>query len=235
MTTDALTSDFAQTSLRLDQRRGVDLWLRTWIALAIVVALTVIAYLILISSSLASINSHLRTARDAVVDVNGNTKTLPDQISAVNDNLASIDDALKPIPAQAASIRDNLRSVEGHGATINSALTSTSSQLAGAAHDLAGTAPQLSDVTSKLANTSRLLQSILSSAGTISGSLRILQGTGAAGVGRTNARVTAILGALRPTRADLGDILSGLRGVDGHLTNVCKSVAINLLHGRQPC
>ena len=235
MATDTLTPNIARDSERFDQRRGVDLWLRTWIALAIVVAITVVGYLILISSSLAGINTHLQSARAAVVDVNGNTKTLPDQISTVNGNLASIDKALQSIPSQANAIRDNLESVNSHGRVINDSLSDTSGQLAGVARDLAASAPRLNQITSKLADTSQLLGSILKSTTAIDSNLQILQGKGSAGVGTTNATVESILGALQPTRAGLHDILSALRSVDGHLYAVCRSPAINLLHGRQPC
>lgn len=234
MTTDTLPSTMLRSAGH-DQRRGVDLWLRTWIALAVIVALTVIAYLIFISSSLAGINEHLQSARSAVVDVNGNTKTLPGQISTVNENLTRIDAALKPIPGQANAIRGNLDSVRTHGVAIDASLFDASGQLAGTARDLAGTAPLLNTITSQLADTSRLLGSVLQSTSAIDGNLKVLQGDGDSGVGRTHATVAAILRSLRPTDAGLDDILTGLTSVNGHLHDVCRSPAINLLHGRQAC
>jgi len=235
MATETLTPNIARNSERFDHRRGIDLWLRTWIALGVVVALTVVGYLILISSSLAGINSHLQIARTAVVDVNGNTKTLPGQISAVNENLTSIDKALKSIPSQASAIRDNLESVKEHGLVIDGSLSDTSGQLAAVARDLADSAPRLSRITSQLTDTSGLLASILKSTGSIDSNLQILKGNGSAGVGTTSAKVVSILNALKPTRLGLDDILSGLRSVDNHLYDVCRSPAINLLHGAQRC
>lgn len=235
MATDTRTPNISRNSERFDHRRGVDLWLRTWIALGAVVAVTVVGYLILISSSLAGINSHLQTARAAVVDVNGNAKSLPDQISTVNANLTSIDKSLKEIPSQATAIQNNLASVKGHGLAIDGSLADTSSQLSAVANDLADSAPKLSEITSKLADTSELLTSILSSTTTIDGNLRVLRGTSSAGVGRTNTTVASIIGALQPTRSGLDNILSGLHSVDGHLYDICRSTTINLLHGRQPC
>lgn len=235
MATDTLAPTIATNSDLADQRRGVDLWLRTWIALAVIVAITVVGYLIFISSSLVGINTHLQNARAAVVDVDGNTKTLPDQIDAVNENLTSIDEALKSIPGQAVAIRDNLQAVGGHGTAINDSLSSTSGQLAAVAVDLAASAPTLTKITSKLADTSQLLSSILTSTSTIDGNLEVLEGKGSSGVGRTSETVASILGALQPTRSGLDNILSGLRSVNGHLYDVCRSVAINVLHGTQPC
>lgn len=235
MATDTLAPSIARNSERFDHRRGVDLWLRTWIALALVVAITVVGYLVFISSALAGINTHLQAARAAVVDVNGNTKTLPDQISAVNTNLTSIDKALKAIPSQASAIRDNLTSVKAHGIAIDSSLSDTSVQLASVAGDLADSAPTLNHITSLLTDTSHLLGAILQSTSLIGRNLQTLQGAGSSGVGRTNATVASIVHALKPTRSYLGDILSGLRSVDTHLYDVCRSLAINLLHGTQPC
>jgi len=235
MATDTRTPSIARNSERYDHRRGVDLWLRTWIALGAVVAVTVVCYLILISSSLAGINSHLQAARSAVVNVNGNAKTLPDQISTVNKNLTSIDKSLKSVPSQANAIRDNLASVKGHGLSIDGSLSDTSGQLAAVANDLGDSAPKLTQITSKLADTSQLLTSILRSTSAIDSNLRILQGGSSAGVGKTNATVASIVGALQPARSGLDNILSGLHSVDGHLYDVCRSTTINLLHGRQSC
>ncbi|KRA27229.1 MULTISPECIES: hypothetical protein [unclassified Nocardioides] len=234
MATDTQTT-FALSSAGLERQRGIDLWLRTWIALGIVVAVTVIGYLIFISSSLAGINTHLQAARSAVVDVNGNTKTLPGQISTVNENLTSIDEALKPIPSHATDIRDNLASVQGHGVAIDGSLSHTNGQLAGAAKDLAVTTPLLNNITTQLSDTSQLLTSILSSTSAIDDNLLILQGDGASGVGKTDATVASIVRTLTPTGAGLDDILSGLKSVNVHLYDVCRSVPVNLLHGRQPC
>ncbi len=236
MATDTRIEDILDLdSEQLSQRRGVDLWLRTWIALAVIVALTVIAYLIFISSSLAGINTHLATARDAVTDVNGNTKTLPGQIDAVNANLAKIDQSLRPIPAQAEAIRADLQSVRDHGDAINQSLASTSGHLASVAEDLSASAPLLTHITSQLTDTSQLLTSILDSTSAIDRNLVTLNSDGPAGVSRTSATVQAIVGHLQPTRAGLGNILAGLGSVNLHLQHVCESPAINVLHGRQPC
>gem|GEM_PF-6478542 len=220
---------------RLDQQRGVDLWLRTWIALAVIVALTVIAYLIFISSSLASINTHLGTARDAVTDVNGNAKTLPGQIDAVNANLTQINQSLQPVPAQAEAIRADLQSVRDHGNAINQSLTGSSRNLASVAEDLGSSAPLLTHITSQLTDTSQLLTAILDATSAIDRNLITLNSNGPAGVSRTNTTVKAVVDRLQPTRAGLGNILSGLGSINVHLQRVCESPAINLLHGRQPC
>ncbi len=233
--TDTLIREIAIKSEQIDHQRGVNLWLRTWVALGVIVVLTVVGYLIFISSSLAGINQHLQVASDAVTDVNGNTKTLPGQIETVNKNLTGINGSLESIPGQANDIRDNLASVSKHGTEINGSLTDTRGLLVGVASDLTASVPTLSRISSQLTNTSGLLGSILNSTSAIDTNLLMIKGNGPGGVAKVNATVGSINAGLRPTRADLGDILSGLGTINGHLTGVCKSIPINLLHGKQPC
>jgi uncharacterized phage infection (PIP) family protein YhgE len=221
-------------SAQVDQRRGVDLWLRTWILLGVVVALVVIAYLILISNSLAGINAHLGSAANSVSNVYGSAKTLPDQIQTVNQNLTAIDNSLKSIPADAEKIRANLTSVKDHGVAINTSLTSSNSQLAAVASDLSSSVPLLNTTASKLVDTSGLLRSILKSTSAIDTNLVAAKGNGPAGVLRINSTVESINGGLQPSLSDLNSILAGLGSINGHLTGVCNSAAVSalrLLHG----
>lgn len=236
--TTTLTRNIARNSAQVDQRRGVDLWLRTWILLGVVVALVVIAYLILISNSLAGINAHLGSASKNVTNVYGDAKTLPGQIATVNQNLTAIDKSLKSIPTDAEKIRANLTSVKSHGLAINKSLTSTNSELAAVATDLSTSVPLLNNTASKLADTSGLLSSILKSTSAISSNLKQVKGTGQASVFTINSTVKAINAGLQPTEADLGDILGGLTSINGHLTAVCTSTAVEalaLLHGGNSC
>lgn len=223
------------TSEESDRARYKGLWLRTWVALAAIVILVVISYLVFISNSLAGINGNLQVARDAVTDVNGNTKTLPGQIDAVNSNLKGINNSLEQVPGQVGDIRTNLTSINETGTTINSSLADTSAQLDQVASDLDATVPKLTTVSGNLTDTSSLLVSILKSTTTIDNDLLAIQGRGPSGVLRVNDNVTSINSALAPTKQDLGDILAGLGVINGHLDDVCRSVPINLLHGRQPC
>jgi uncharacterized phage infection (PIP) family protein YhgE len=227
--------DILRESEEADRRRGTGLWLRTWVALGAFVVSVVIAYLIFISGSLAGINGNLQVARDAVTDVNGNTKTLPGQIEAVNQNLTAINKQLKPIPEQAVSIRASLESISENGRILNTSLSDTNGKLVTVAGNLRAGVPELNRVSSQLENTSLLLRSILTSTGAIDDNLVDLIGAGPSGVATVNRNVSAINNALGPTRRDLGDILAGLGTINAHLTDVCKSPPINLLHGRQPC
>jgi ABC-type transporter Mla subunit MlaD len=211
------------------QERGVDLWLKTWIALAAIVAATVVGYLILISNSLVGINTHLTAAGASVADVNGNTKTLPGQVQAVNRNLTAIDEALKSIPSQAGEIQTNLESVRGHGVAINRSLTNASGNLANTARDLHTSAPMLDEITSDLDDTSDLLTSILKSTDKIETNLVGVAGDGPAGALRINSTVVAINDGLRPTEAGLSDVLGGLGSINGHLLSACQSPVLQLL------
>lgn len=212
-----------------NQARGVDQWLKTWIALAAIVAATVIGYLILISNSLVGINTHLKSAGADVSDVTGNTKTLPGQIDTVNSNLTAIDDALKSIPGQASEIQANLESVKGHGVSINRSLTNASGNLANTAKDLAATAPMLDEITSDLDDTSDILESVLGSTSKIKKNLIAVAGDGPSGAVRINNTVAAINQGLVPTEAGLSNILTGLGSINGHLVSACNSVLLSTL------
>lgn len=105
-----------------DQATFLSRWLKVWVILLTVVVLVVVGYLIVITSSLASINGNLATAQRAVVGAGGNVVTLPNQVDRINGALAGIDPALKPIPGQADEIIAALTS-------INSKLTNTDASL----------------------------------------------------------------------------------------------------------
>jgi hypothetical protein len=105
-----------------DQATFLSRWLKVWVILLTVVVLVVVGYLIVITSSLASINGNLATAQRAVVGAGGNVVTLPNQVDRINGALSGIDPALKPIPGQADEIIAALTS-------INSKLTNTDSSL----------------------------------------------------------------------------------------------------------
>lgn len=230
-----MTATVIRNSAQKDARRGVDLWLRTWIAILVVVALVVIAYLILISNSLAGINAHLGSAASSVSNVYGSAKTLPDQISTVNTNLTAIDGALKSIPADAEKIRANLASVKDHGVAINTSLTSTNSQLAAVAGDLTTSVGLLNTTASKLTNTSSMLTSILKSTGAIDSNLVAAAGNGPAGVLKINSTVAAINSGLEPSLADLGNILGNLGVINVDLTKACNSLVVTTLNLGQGC
>jgi len=105
-----------------DQATFLSRWLKVWVILLTVVVLVVVGYLIVITSSLASINGNLATAQRAVVGAGGNVVTLPNQVDRINGALSGIDPALKPIPGQADEIIAALTS-------INSKLTNTDASL----------------------------------------------------------------------------------------------------------
>lgn len=182
-----------------DRRAYLSRWLSVWVALSAVVVLVVVVYLIFISNSLASINSGLQVARNAVTGAGGHTQTLPRQIAGINTSLGGIDTALKPIRGDAGQIVNNLTSIENSLKATDGSLASTSPMLqtissslvdtSGLATNIAGnlnqTAPTLAQtsstlggitstlggVSSSLVNTSGVLVSVLGLAGRINGTL----------------------------------------------------------------
>ena len=223
-------------SASVDHMRYLGRWLNTWVAFGAVVILVVITYLALISSALVKINGNLAATSSAVTGVAGRTKTLPGQLAAVNSNLAQINDALSGVPRQATVIESNLGAIESSLGVTNTALSNIAPNLKSAASNLDVTASVLGNTTSALSNTSSLLHSVLGSTDSISKSLSSIEGgSRTEGVRGINSSVSSTNGSLAGTHSSLGNILSTLDAVNGHLTNVCKSVPINLLHGHQPC
>jgi hypothetical protein len=78
------------------------------------------------------------------------------------------------------------------------------------------------------------LAAVLSSTGEIADNLVTLNSK-TNGLRALRARVRAINEVLAATRSDLGDIFTQLGVANGHLTNICRSPAVNLAHGIQPC
>ena len=154
-----------------DQTTFLSRWLKVWVILLTVVILVVVGYLIVITSSLASINGNLATAQRAVVGAGGNVVTLPNQVDRINGALSGIDPALKPIPGQADEIIAALTS-------INSKLT---------------------NVDSSLKDTSAILQTVLGTVNNISGLLIDANDPGdRLGVQNIHRRVAAINGVGGP-------------------------------------
>jgi hypothetical protein len=108
-----------------DQATFLSRWLKVWVILLTVVVLVVVGYLIVITSSLASINGNLATAQRAVVGAGGNVVTLPNQVDRINGALAGIDPALKPIPGQADEIIAALTSINSKLTNVDSSLKDT--------------------------------------------------------------------------------------------------------------
>ena len=108
-----------------DQATFLSRWLKVWVILLTVVVLVVVGYLIVITSSLASINGNLATAQRAVVGAGGNVVTLPNQVDRINGALSGIDPALKPIPGQADEIIAALTSINGKLTNVDSSLKDT--------------------------------------------------------------------------------------------------------------
>ena len=108
-----------------DQTTFISRWLKVWVILLTVVVLVVVGYLIVITSSLASINGNLATAQRAVVGAGGNVVTLPNQVDRINGALSGIDPALKPIPGQADEIIAALTSINSKLTNVDSSLKDT--------------------------------------------------------------------------------------------------------------
>ena len=173
----------------------VSTWIKIWAAVLAVVTLVAVIYLIAITQTLASINGHLATAKNAVVDVGGETKTLPRQVENVNNSLKDIDDDVRPIHANTVKIRDSLRSIQG----------------------------KLVNVDSSLVNTSSVLTGVLRGAGDARGSLVSAQALGSEGTNLIWRQVAEANNVLIPVEGQARTAIRQLQSANGALARICTA------------
>lgn len=210
-------------------------WTATWVALGLVVVLVTAVFLVLIGNSLVSINSNLTAADRAVTDVAGHTRTLPDQIADVNAALTKIDGALTSLPQDTEAVTANLEEIRNSLRAVDGSLADSAPRLAKVSDNLTATSDLVDPLAAGLLDTSALLRQILGSTGRIRTSLVEVNGSTDTGLAGIEALVRSINAHLSRTSGDLGNILDGVTDINLHLENVCRSTAVNLLHGRQSC
>lgn len=194
-------------------------WLVVWVVLLAVVTLVVVVFLVTITNSLASINGNLAVADRAVTGAGGDTKTLPAQVEQVNGSLGGIDPALKPIPGQADAIIASLVSIDGKLRRTDGSLRDTSGILKtvlGQVGDVRGVLVDADDPPDKFG-----VQNIHRR-------IAVANGQGNTGDMATSPN------NLTNAKADTGSVLANLQDVNKHLTNVCRSPAVQA-SGPVPC
>ncbi|MFP5328019.1 MAG: hypothetical protein ACLGHT_11130 [Acidimicrobiia bacterium] len=186
-------------------------WLIVWVGLLTVVTAVVVAFLIVITNTLASINSNLAVADRAVTGAGGDVKTLPDQVERVNASLGAIDPALQPVPAQADEIIAALSSINSKLRATDGSLKDTSAVLRtvlGRAGDIRNVLADADDPADKLG-----VQNIHQR-------VAFANGSGSTGSFGTNPD------SLTAAKADTANIIAGLNDVNRHLTSICNSRAV---------
>lgn len=186
-------------------------WLIVWVALLTVVTAVVVAFLVVITNTLASINENLAVADKAVTGAGGDVKSLPDQVDRVNASLGAIDPALKPVPAQADEIIAALSSIDSKLRSTDGSLKDTSGVLRtvlGQAGDIRNVLADADDPPDKLG-----VQNIHQR-------VAFANGVGATGSFGANSE------SLTAAKADTGNIIAGLNDVNKHLTSICNSRAV---------
>lgn len=189
---------YRDASALADRQAFIGRWVKVWVALAAVVVLVVVVYLIFIGSALSNINSGLAVAQRAVTGAGGHTKTLPGQIQGINSSLSGINQALLAIPGQGNQIVSNLTSIEGHLTSIDGSLKSTSPMLSTIASTLTGTSGTLGNTSSSLVSTSSALGGITSNLNGISSSLVDTSGVLQAVLGTANQINSTLVAANEP-------------------------------------
>ena len=204
----------------IDEAQFLKRWLGVWVVLLTVVTLVAVTFLIFITNNLASINADLAVADEAVSSVGGDVVTLPEAVDTVNASLGGIDPNLKPIPGQADEIIASLRSIDSKLTNVDSSLKDTNPVLKtvlGQTGEVERVLIDADDPPDKLG-----VQNIHQRVAFLNG----LGNTGSFGVNPSN---------LSASKADTGNILSQLREVNKHLTNICKSGLVTTIGGSRPC
>lgn len=165
----------------------VSKWIKIWVAVLGVVTIVAVIYLVLIVTTLRSINGNLAAAQGAVVEIGGETKTLPKQVDSINGSLAGIDEDVRPIHANTQKIRASLQSIQ--------------SKLAG--------------VDSRLVNIDSTLRSVLGGATDIQRTLVGAQSLNSEGTNLIFRQVGGRFGSLAP-EATLNGQLDGIKGDSGN-------------------
>lgn len=192
-------------------------WLIVWVGLLTVVTAVVVAFLIAITNTLASINDNLAVADKAVTGAGGDVKSLPNQVDRVNASLGGIDPALKPIPAQADQIIAALSS-------IDSKLKNTDGSLKDTSGVLRSVLSQAGDIRSVLADADDPPDKL--GVQNIHQRVAFANGTGATGSFGVNPD------SLTAAKADTANIIAGLVDVNKHLKSICES---RVVQGPKSC
>ncbi len=226
------TSDLRPTPRRRttdDQTTFLSRWLKVWVILLTVVTLVVVAYLIIITNSLASINGNLATADRAVQGAGGNVVTLPNQVDRINGALSGIDPALKPIPGQANEIIAALTSINDKLTTTDASLKETSGILVtvlGTVNNVSGLLVDANDPPDRLG-----VQNIHHRVAAVNG-----RGSPRIGTARDGGSCGPFCtpGSLNNAEQDARNILGGLVSVNNSLTGICnglRTAALGILGG----
>jgi hypothetical protein len=210
-------------------------WAATWVVVGGVIVAVTAVFLTLISNSLVHINADLATADQSVTDVSGHARTLPDQIQNLNASLERIETALRALPEDSGKIVGHLDSVVASLEQIRTDLAGADPELRRTAANLVVSDSTLGPIGKGVHDSADLLAQVLTDTGSIRSALAGISGSGATGLAGVHRNLVAIESVLRAVHDDLGDILHIDRGVNGNLDRVCRSVAVNLLHGPQPC
>jgi ABC-type transporter Mla subunit MlaD len=210
-------------------------WTATWVLIGGVIVAVTAVFLTLISNSLVHINDDLTTADHSVTDVSGHTRTLPDQIQNLNASLDRIETALHALPADSGQIVGHLDSVTASLERIRSDLAAADPELQRTAANLVVSDTALQPIGSAVHDTADLLAQVLTETGAMRSTMSGIIGTGTTGLAGVHRNLASIEAVLHAVRGDLGNILRADTRVNGDLGRVCRSVAVNLLHGPQPC
>lgn len=215
-----------------DPRRGSP---TPWTVLGTAIAVVLGVFLVLIGNSLTRIDADLRTTDTAVGGLSGRAQAMPAQLERVNRSLAVVDAALRILPQDTDRIAENLAEIVTALELVQADLASAAPRLANTAGDLEPAAVAIGRIGTNLGQASVLLERILTRTGRIDATLATIEGRGRTGLAGARARIATLNDVLRAVRGDLGDIGATGERINEHLENVCRSAAVTVRRGTQPC
>lgn len=206
-----------------------------WTVLGTSIVVVLGVFLVLIVNSLTRIDSDLRTTDAAVGGLSGRTAAMPAQLERLNRSLALADAALRILPNDTDKIADNLAEIVSALELVHADLAGAAPRLANTAQDLEPAAVAIGRIGTNLGQASVLLERILARTGRIDSTVARIHGKGRTGLAGVRARIATLNDVLRAVRGDLGDIGATGERINGHLENVCRSAAVTVRRGPQPC
>jgi hypothetical protein len=198
-----------------DEAKATRRWLYVWIAIGVVVMVTVSVFLIAISNSLRSIDRGLDRTQAPVSGVRSDVDPLPADIDRVNDALAQIRTQLKPLPGQARTVGDNLGAIDTSLVQGEGALAHTADTLDHTDGALASTSRELSTTSGRLLDTASTLSATQKSLADVAGTLSTLSDTLSTTLTLTGAIEQRLVAAQRPRSDGTGAIWRHVQVLNG--------------------
>jgi len=209
-------------------------------------------------SQIKGINGSLVAIDSALQPIPGQGNQIISNLTSIEGKLTNIDGSLKSTSPMLTQVAGTLTGTSSTLGNTSSSLVNTSGLLGSTSSQLGTITSNLNGISSSLVDTSGVLKNVLGTANQINGTLIAANAPfgncnapetnstfqppansgipgsfgcqfNQLGVQNIHQRVAIANNVLSPAQGDLVNIVGGLVSVNGHLTSVCKSGAIQTL------